>query len=592
MHKRDQPEREQAAAGHGRPAAAGVPARAEHPSPAHPSSDMVLALQRSVGNRTVAGLLADRRDRESSPGHPVQRSAPTLQRAPATLSAAQRSLQDLARRWKVQSFFALTTGRSNELQRVDDAVANWRQAVDTDPSTPRQDLLVTIQEAIADWRAAKGTGSRSYRAVHINALDTRVAGVLTHTGAPVTTPETEEDSEEEFSDEERSDWDAHSSGDESESGGQRCVLSRNGGMAIGGNRQTQDFFALPTIIDNANAALTARDSPLRLELSADRVPAELAGRGLRRVEPVLVVLGEEKRGDDLLTVNECIAVANKVTGDRIGHVLLGPDQPGSQRVSQKQGNVNDAKNFTPYPRLVTRPGMTPEQLGRSLVKEDGYVHFSWRSTTIDVDLDDEPYEGELAKARKGIVAQLAGAGMTAEMARVLLDAIAANNLEFHPGLAQIMVDRLETAGLLDGEPTEEHRREIADAAKKVTQLDRSRYRPYEAPDAARDSRLGINTAAAPRVGEAFAIYGTRFATREEQAAGRQANSQPPWSYHYAGVVARDGDDAVTLENYNRRGKGHGKDPNARWYFALYGPGRTFHETHQETVSGALTLVMG
>jgi hypothetical protein len=57
-------------------------------------------------------------------------------------------------------------------------------------------------------------------------------------------------------------------------------------------------------------------------------------------------------------------------------------------------------------------------------------------------------------------------------------------------------------------------------------------------------------------------------------------------------VARDGDDAVTLENYNRRGAGHGKHPNARWYFALYGPGRTFHETHRETVTGAVTLVMG
>jgi hypothetical protein len=53
-----------------------------------------------------------------------------------------------------------------------------------------------------------------------------------------------------------------------------------------------------------------------------------------------------------------------------------------------------------------------------------------------------------------------------------------------------------------------------------------------------------------------------------------------WPYHYAGVVARSGNDRVTLENY-ARGDNRMEDADPRWYFQMYGEGsgQTFHEFH-------------
>ncbi|MGH9224733.1 MAG: DUF4157 domain-containing protein [Acidimicrobiales bacterium] len=61
---------------------------------------------------------------------------------------------------------------------------------------------------------------------------------------------------------------------------------------------------------------------------------------------------------------------------------------------------------------------------------------------------------------------------------------------------------------------------------------------------ARARALAVNEFARPRVGEGFATFSTR-----------PRQGKKTWGYHYAGVVARsgDGNDWVTLENYNRTG---------------------------------------
>ncbi|MDB4950594.1 MAG: hypothetical protein JWM27_3243, partial [Gemmatimonadetes bacterium] len=106
---------------------------------------------------------------------------------------------------------------------------------------------------------------------------------------------------------------------------------------------------------------------------------------------------------------------------------------------------------------------------------------------------------------------------------------------------------------------------------------------YGARDPAADQGFGINAYAAPEVGEAFATFSVApegFHARRvdlpsqaqgyqalltEIARGMQATVQSvdaavramedaapsSWSWHYAAVVARDGADTVTLENYNR-----------------------------------------
>ena len=65
-------------------------------------------------------------------------------------------------------------------------------------------------------------------------------------------------------------------------------------------------------------------------------------------------------------------------------------------------------------------------------------------------------------------------------------------------------------------------------------------------------------------------------------------SSRTWGSHWAGVVARDGADVVTLENYARTAEdGAIGDPDYRFYFQMYNtnpavPGNTWHGTWTTT----------
>jgi hypothetical protein len=576
----------------------------------------------------------------AGPSGAVQRAPGTaVQRAEGDPPGAQLALRDLARRWKIQSFFALTTGRSGELQRVDAAVDAWQRAEAADPSSHHPDLLRAVQQAARDWqtaKAAKPGGSTSFRGAHVNSLARRVARVLGEgTDAAAVGPTqgvVEEDAEvlpvvevpggadvademrvssERVSSERASSGRARSPGDgekseeeffsdkdieenvtlsesDSDSGaeGDPWIYSTSRNVAVGRRAQTKDLYAVESVIANANAELEASGAAVRLRPADGDVPGELAGRGLRKWKPVIVAGGQERGDEDMLSVDQCIEVARVVTGKSLDKVLLAPDEGGTERVEHEQ-KPDDVVGLTSYPRLVTRPGMTPGNLARRLPNDSGYLLFSWRGIDIDIDIEDE-HDGELLPALKEVRDELTDADMPLEHARALLKAMRSRQLETYPALQQLLVDRLEDAGVFDQEPSGDSEKAITTIAGNVAMLAKSRYRPYDRPDPERDARLGINEAADARVGEALAIYSTRGRSRAEQVADQESGAKPPWAYHFAGVVLKDGDDVVTLENYNRRGK-----PNAtsRWYFGLYGPGRTFHQAHRETVTGALTLAM-
>lgn len=90
---------------------------------------------------------------------------------------------------------------------------------------------------------------------------------------------------------------------------------------------------------------------------------------------------------------------------------------------------------------------------------------------------------------------------------------------------------------------------------------------------------GINEQAQPDVGEAYKI------TYLERESGQ-------WNYHWGGVVARDGADSVTLENYtrDRRNEAAVKYVDPRWYFQMFGVGQqSFHTYHSAAAKGGLTL---
>jgi hypothetical protein len=111
-----------------------------------------------------------------------------------------------------------------------------------------------------------------------------------------------------------------------------------------------------------------------------------------------------------------------------------------------------------------------------------------------------------------------------------------------------------------------------------------------------DRHFGVNRYAAPEVGEGFAICSFQAVPAGQTLAGAQLSTDHNrvgdpvlerssfWSAHYAGVVARDGGDVITLENYARHTEV--ADPNLRdrvgYYFQMYdtapgaAAGHTFH----------------
>jgi hypothetical protein len=87
------------------------------------------------------------------------------------------------------------------------------------------------------------------------------------------------------------------------------------------------------------------------------------------------------------------------------------------------------------------------------------------------------------------------------------------------------------------------------------------------------ARRGANAGLDPRVGAAIATFGLATAAESKEA---EAADLEPFSYHFGTVVAKSGDDYVTLENYARRdarvqgSTGSGGDP--LFFFSMYSVG--------------------
>jgi hypothetical protein len=100
-------------------------------------------------------------------------------------------------------------------------------------------------------------------------------------------------------------------------------------------------------------------------------------------------------------------------------------------------------------------------------------------------------------------------------------------------------------------------------ARKVGLIDKINKSP--AIFAEINKQLGMNERAAPEVGEAYEIF------------HKGDGSKATFPYHFAGVVAKSGDDTVTFENYARERKA-AQGLDQRMYFQMYGPRREVTET--------------
>ncbi|HBL30209.1 MAG TPA: hypothetical protein DD490_25535 [Acidobacteria bacterium] len=100
-----------------------------------------------------------------------------------------------------------------------------------------------------------------------------------------------------------------------------------------------------------------------------------------------------------------------------------------------------------------------------------------------------------------------------------------------------------------------------------------------------DKEAGINAYANPDVGESYSM-----ATEGDMPGFHVEPGTDAWTFHWAGVVMKDGSDNITLENYAVTGtyaasKGVASSSdfiNREWNFGMYGTTRkeqTFHDQH-------------
>ncbi|GEN10262.1 hypothetical protein SAMN05443572_110136 [Myxococcus fulvus] len=357
-----------------------------------------------------------------------------------------------------------------------------------------------------------------------------------------------------------------------EGGGYR--ISANRAFALPVENETQRFFATPAVIERSNRILEAMGSRVRLH-AGDDAPEALAG--MKAVTPRALVPEQP-----LFDVNECIDVADRVTGSNQTHALYqGPedDAPTSRRQSTYAlGELNaiaeqlaDNADVTPQSIITAQDELTEED------EEASTLRFSFRDVAVDTN---NKQHASTALAQVIPIPRLRLA---------LLREIFGDTYRKQPVVQQRLANLLGPfldAHLADGERDVDEWQELLEAHFATGQRQAraeatERYLQHDPEQlSTRSRRVGVNTHARPEVGESYAIVGTRERTADEKL----------WSFHFAAVIARDGEDSLTLENYNRE-KGSAGD--TEWYFDMQGPeAQSFHAKHQSTVAGALTLRMG
>jgi hypothetical protein len=123
---------------------------------------------------------------------------------------------------------------------------------------------------------------------------------------------------------------------------------------------------------------------------------------------------------------------------------------------------------------------------------------------------------------------------------------------------------------------------------------------------------GLNQYAAPEVGEGFVTstlvaaapgasiaMGVPLPTHSDYY--RLAGVAPmvllnarTWKGHFGGVVAKDGADVITLENYARNGEDASLNPDFRWYFQMYNtnPAAAGDSWHQAWTTTPMQVIPG
>ncbi len=119
--------------------------------------------------------------------------------------------------------------------------------------------------------------------------------------------------------------------------------------------------------------------------------------------------------------------------------------------------------------------------------------------------------------------------------------------------------------------------------RDLQETDVERYARSRNDKRKRREALGINEYADPEVGDAYMIFTNGRGVQQPNGTSRVRDyvsgedRDLGWNYHFGGVVAKSGGNAVTLENY-ARGDMRVGNADPRWYFQMYGKGagQSFH----------------
>ncbi|MCB9702413.1 MAG: DUF4157 domain-containing protein [Myxococcales bacterium] len=340
-------------------------------------------------------------------------------------------------------------------------------------------------------------------------------------------------------------------------------ISAGGHLAVeslgSDKKQAKAYYTSAERLQTTNEALERVRSAFRMRaVSGHTISVRTTGsRTLQKVEPENV--DTDVRGTDMVSNQQCVDIS-KVVG--------GAHRTGKER----EARVRDAVGTVSPELSGMRRLLGSTELGG--VKEaKGKEYGSLRDTETYIDgIKDKPEGKDLVPfaAKLKVVREAIRDGLPAPTE--LRDFV--TSFLTYQEWSEVDAFRIIHAALPESQAKN------LDGLFRELLLVLQRFALYTTLKAGSSPELagsaGINEEARPEVGDAYKISYLEFELGK-------------WNYHWAGVVARDGDDSVTLENYTRdNAKRIGKTADPRWYFQMYGVGdQSFHRVH--TGSSGVTV---
>ena len=368
-------------------------------------------------------------------------------------------------------------------------------------------------------------------------------------------------------------------------------VADDGNLALAEQGFPKVFYANPALIDASNAKLAGIDSKIRLNKnSAKQLEVPVPNSKKKRTKELVMVepsvVGDKTPVEDLmLAVDECHLVANEVA--QIGSLT-------SQVVFQGPKDARPQATFLRYNDSLepTKPGT----LRVSSVVGDPTQHPSARDLVehmerapgpeapqTDLDRDKQALDKLRKKFKKALNKDLITEAGLKYLAAPETPASAVQEVE-----ERLRGKKKELPVKLTGIDVY-HIVKRHQAFVGVMNYGRMRKPEHAKTFSERSQALGVNQYARPEVGEAFAVFENTVEELGDEDTGRRVNvdfgketetdalilekelalkkfaggvhqiatrelknlKSNSWGWHMAGVVARSGEDAVTLENYNR-----------------------------------------